>query len=183
MVDNVRVKVEGLQDVLKAVENIFPKDDTAARAILNQGMGASMRKHMLPMAKQLAASTNKSGALAESLAVRAIQKRHLNDLPATANACVRLTPVMANRKAAALYINYYYLSKGKIPPDSIWTSGIRHGHLVEFGSVNNTPKPYILPSVRAGRAKFEKDWANFMWKKTKARVKRFVKKAKKVSSK
>lgn len=181
MGNKVRVKVDGLQDVLKAIHNIFPNDPTAERALLSQGMAASMRKHMLPMAKQLAASTNKSGALSESLAVRTVAKKHLRYLPARANAAVRLVPVRMNYKAMTTYINYYYGRKGKLPPDSIWTSGIRHGHLVEFGSKNNSPKPYILPAVKAGKASFQDDWSKYLWLKTKARVRRFVKKGKKVS--
>ena len=48
----VKVELHGLQDVLKAIDNIFPKNEAAQRSLLHSGMATSMRRNMLPMAKQ-----------------------------------------------------------------------------------------------------------------------------------
>jgi hypothetical protein len=182
-VAKVNVKIDGVREVMKAIDQLWPKDKEASRAIMNQGMGASARKHILPIAKQRAASTNRSGALAESLGVRSIPKGRLMGIKGGKDAGIFITPVRSNKKAMAMYVNYYYISKGKIPPAKIWTSGIRHGHLVEWGSAHNSPNPFLWPAAESGVGPWERDLTRFLWKKIKARVKRTVKKASKVSKK
>ena len=178
--NQVTVKMEGVQDVIKAINELYPKNETARRSLLHSGMAGSMRKNMLPTAKQLAAVANRSGALSESLKVRAIAKGRLRFMPARADAGVEMVPVRHNHKAVAKYAMYYYVQKGKAPPDRIFASGIRHGHLVEYGSVNNDPAPYLYPAATGGRPGFERDFSTILWKKTKARVQRTVRKAKKL---
>lgn len=148
----ISVDLKGVDEAIDAMMAAFPKDPAKQRTLVNGAMRVSARKNMLPKAKQLALMGDGSGALSEALAIRSQAKRKIKSKGAAAG--VEIVPVRHNRKALAMYINHYYTSKGKNAPASIVSSGIRHGHLVEFGSVNNNARPFLWPAAQAGQASY-----------------------------
>lgn len=147
---NLDVKLVGLEEALKTMAAAFPKDPKRQRGILNAAMNTSARKNMLEEAKRLARQGDSSGALSESIGIRNQSKRKLAQKGMVAG--VEMVPVRTNKKALALYIEYYYTRRGLNAPAGIARNGIRHGHLVEFGSVNNSASPFMLPAARAGQS-------------------------------
>lgn len=164
------VDIKGLDGALKAMQAAFPKDPKKQRGVLNTAMRTAARKNIVPTAKELAKRGDGSGALSESIAVRNQSKKRLAAKGMVAG--VEVVPVRFNRKAIALYVQHYYIDKGITPPANIVTSGIRHGHLVEFGSVNNTPRPFLLPAGRAGQTGYINAVGGELEKAIERRVKR-----------
>jgi hypothetical protein len=167
-------KIEGLEAAMKAMQAAFPAEPKKQRQILNGAMGASARKSMVPIAKQLALAGDGSGALSEAIAVRNMSARTLRKVRSSAG--VQITPVRANRKAMMMYIAYYYTSRGRVPHADMINSGIRHGHLVEFGSVHNQPQPFLYPAATAGKGSYIRGFSAEMTKKTEAAVRRAARK-------
>ena len=146
---NLSAKLDGLEDAMKAMMASFPQDAKKQRSMLNAGMRAAASKNILPKAKSLAMQGDGSGSLSEALAVRSIPLKELKKMGSVAG--VMLVPVRFNRKAIAMYINYYYTQKGRAAPIAGVAKGIYHGHFVEFGSVNNNAKPFLFPAARSGQ--------------------------------
>ena len=168
------VKIEGLESALKAMQAAFPANAKKQKQILNAAMRSSANKAMVPTAKQFALAGDGSGALSESLGIRNMSTRTLR---ATGNvAGVQVVPVRANRKAMQMYIQHYYIARGRTPDANMITSGIRHGHLVEFGSVNNTPQPFLWPAAASGKGAYIRNFAGEMKKKTESAVRRAARK-------
>ena len=168
------VNIDGLEDAIKAMAAAFPTNPKRQRQLVNTALRVSARKHMLPRAKQLAAIGDSSGALSESLAVRSQSSKKLRNKNIPAG--VEIVPVRNNRKALALYIAHYYTAEGRTAPASILSSGIRHGHLVEFGSANNNAKPYLWPAAQGGQSGFVADVGKELAKATDRAVNRARKK-------
>ena len=59
----------------------------------------------------------------------------------------------------------------------IGTGQLPHAHLVEFGSVNNTPQPYLRPAWDAGQQKVLDDIRAFLAEEVDKAAKRAAKKA------
>jgi hypothetical protein len=174
---DVGVRVVGLEDALKAMSEAFPSNPREQRRILNGAMGASARRNILPEAKGMALAGDGSGALSESLGVRGMSQRKIRQKQSVAG--VEVVPVRSNRKALAMYIAHYYTAQGRTPPASMVVSGIRHGHLVEFGSVNNAASPFLWPAAAHGKPGYVNDVAADLKKKTEAAVRRAAKRRKK----
>ena len=175
------VKVEGLESAMKALEAAFPKDPVKQRKLLNQGMAQAGRKTILPIAKQMARKGDSSGALSESLAMRARSQAKARRRGAVSSMTV--APVRSNRKAMAMYINHY-LKTGEISLSDIarlMGSGIRHGHLVEWGTSNpyRAANPFMYPALKAGYGAFLRVLGSNIEKKVELAVKRAAKKASK----
>ena len=172
-----KADIVGLKSAMRALQAAFPDNVKIQSQIVNGAMGVSARKSFLPIAKQLAMRGDGSGALSESLAVRA-QKANKRKGKAGG---MDVVPVRGNKKALAMYINYHYTSKGKTPPASIIVSGIRHGHLVEFGFVHKksgkhvAAAPFLWPSTVA-TPKYRDVFAGELKKRILSRVKREAKK-------
>jgi len=174
----VSFKVVGLKSALNAMTKAFPKNPEQQRKLLNQALSGAARQTIIPMAKSLALQGDGSGALSESIKPRAVRKSRA--LAKGVAASVEITPVRSDRRAMARYINYYYTSRGKVAPADLLTSGIRHGHLVEFGSKNNAARPFLWPALQAQARNFQRAFGRFLKKKTEAAVRRAAKrKAKK----
>jgi hypothetical protein len=171
---NADVKIEGLEEAMRAMQAAFPTSETRQRGILNASMRAASNATILADAKQRAKRGDSSGALSEALGIRAASKRTLRSRGAVAG--VEIVPVRSNMKAMALYINYYYTQRGRVAPAKMLTSGIRHGHLVEFGSVNNAANPYLWPAARSQNSQYIGRFAADLRKKTEAAVTREAKK-------
>ena len=142
-----KAQIVGLKEAMKSLQAAFPDNVKVQSQIINGAMGGSARKSFLPVAKQLAMRGDGSGALSESLGVRA-QKASRRKGKAGG---MEVVPVRSNRKALAKYINFYYTARGKTPPANILTSGIRHGHLVEFGVPRKgiAANPFLWPATMA----------------------------------
>jgi len=125
------VKIEGLDEAMKALRAAFPKDMEAQRRVLNATMRGAATKTIVKMAKVLAYDGDSSGALSESIGIRNQPKRALKTARKAGG--VYIAPIRHNAKAIAKYIQYYYNRHGNSAPASVVASGIRHGHLVEFG--------------------------------------------------
>jgi hypothetical protein len=169
----VSAKIKGLEDAMKAMLEAFPSEPKKQQAILHSAMGSAARKTLLPTSKQLASSFDASGALSESLAVRAqpASVRRKRNVAAS----MALMPVRSNRRALALYINHYYTQNGLTAPASLLIRGIMHGHLVEFGSVNNSPTSFLWASAQANRSGYGNRFAIDLKRITEDRVKRAAK--------
>lgn len=146
------VRIEGLEDAIKTMQAAFPADPEVQRKILNGAMRRSATQTMLAQIKARAAESDRSGALSESIGIRNRSRRSIKT--ARTIGALEITPIRSNLKAMAMYINYYYTAKGKTPPAGIILSGIRHGHLVEFGSINNTPRSFLWDPARANMAPY-----------------------------
>ncbi|MEE8482753.1 MAG: hypothetical protein V3S12_05315, partial [Acidiferrobacterales bacterium] len=73
------------------------------------------------------------------------------------------------------YIDYYYTQRGKAAPIEAVTSGIKHGHLVEFGTVHTAARPFLWPAAMAKRTDFTLKFARVLKKKTEAAVRKAAK--------
>jgi hypothetical protein len=164
------MKVEGLKEAFDVIAKAFPKDPKKQRGILNAGMRSAAKKAIVPAAKQMALTGDSSGALSESITVRATSKKDLRRRGAVAG--VKVVPLRSSIKAIQMYAAHYYTSRGLAPPTSLLADGIRHGHLVEFGSVHNNPSPFLLPASKAGRSAFTQIFVADLKKKTFAAIKR-----------
>lgn len=170
----VNVRLTGLSDAILALGMAFPNDPKKKQRILHSAMGTAARRTILPMAQQLAKIGDGSGALSSSLGVRVMSKRKRASRRVAGG--MELVPVRFKYDAIYDYIEHYYTSKGKTPPADIIASGIRHGHLVEFGSVHNTAKPFLWPAGQAQARAYTIQFAKILKKRIAANVKRAAKK-------
>lgn len=161
---------------MRAIAAAFPKDPRQARKILNQAMSGAAKEAIIPTAKQLARAGDSSGALSDSIAPRAVSLAR--SLAQGKGAIVHVTPLRGDRAAMAKYISFYYTGRGKTAPAKMITSGIRHGHLVEFGTVKTGARPFLWPAAEQGRSAYVKAFAKFVEKKIAAAVRRKAKRAK-----
>jgi len=173
------VRIKGLDDALRAMRAAFPENAEQQRRLLNQAMSAAAKRTMVPMAKQLAMVGDGSGALAESIGMRAVSKSAARRSGVAAR--VEMVPVRNNRKAMAMYIAHYYTARGKSVPSKMVTSGIRHGHLVEFGHAARSggfvpARPFLWPAARAQSSVYTQNFAALLEKKTQAAVRREARK-------
>jgi hypothetical protein len=174
---DVKVKINGLDDALAAMRAAFPKDPKQQKRLLNASMKAAARDTILPIAKVNALQGDGSGALSESLAMRTQTRRET--LESGAAAGVKLVSARRSNKAIAMYINHYYVRYGFEVPDSIFRLGIRHGHLVEFGTKKISAMPFLWPAAQSGFGAYISKFAGIMKKKVESAVKRRARKAKK----
>jgi hypothetical protein len=174
----VSAEIKGLKEAMRALQAAFPEDATKRQRIVRSAMGGAARKTLLPLAKRLAKRGHGSGALSESLVVRAKSKRQMRARSRSlAFTSMTIVPDRGNLKALAMYIQHYYTNKGKTPPAWLIASGIRHGHLVEFGSVHNAAKSFLW-NASAARSTYYNQFAKLFGKRILSAVKR-AKKAKK----
>lgn len=164
------VKIEGLEDAMRAMRAAFPKDPEQQRRILNQSISFAARRSIIPIAKQLAQQGDGSGSLAEAIAPRAVSRARA--LARRMTASVQITPVRSNRKAMAMYLAYYRRNSAKQV-----VSGIRHGHLVEFGHRTRdggfvAARPFLWPAAQRGTPQYRRAFAASIRKKTEAAVRR-----------
>lgn len=169
-------RIEGLEAAMKAMGAAFPKNPEQQRRILNQSISFAARKSIIPRAKQLALKGDGSGALSESIAPRAVSRARALRRGKTAS--VQVTPVRGNRKAIAMYIAHYRRNSA-----AQVVSGIRHGHLVEFGHRTRSggfvsAKPFLWPAAVAGMSGYRKNFAASIKRKTELAVRRARRKAK-----
>jgi len=163
-------KMDGLEDAMRALAAAFPGNAKKQQQVLNGAIRFAARPTVLNQAKLLAMRGDGSGALSESLAMRQTPRRALAERGAAAG--IDIVPVRHNRKAMSLYVNHYYVARGLTPPANIVASGIRHGHLVEFGSVNNSARPFLWPAAQAETPAYRARFAADLRKKIEEAVRR-----------
>ena len=164
------VKIEGLEEALNAMMAAFPSDQKKQRQILNGTMRKSAAMTILLDAKQRALAGDGSGALSESLGIRNTSLRKVKTARAVAG--VEVVPIRHNLKAMQMYIQHYYTAKGRAPHAGMLLSGIRHGHLIEFGTVNHGPRPFLWPAANAQLAPYMQRLAADMQRQIESRVRR-----------
>lgn len=165
-------KIEGLEAAMKSMQTAFPDNIKQQARIVNGAMGGAARKSILPIAKQLALNGDGSGALSDSLGVRAQKARSRKGKAGG----MMVVPVRSDKKALAKYIDFYFTAQGKTPPADIVTQGIRHGHLIEFGTSKISSRAYLWPAAQSGLSMYINLFAGEMRKRTEAAVKREAKK-------
>jgi hypothetical protein len=164
------VELKGLEDALRTMERAFPNDAKIQQQLLHGAMGGSARKSLLPFAKQLAQRGDSSGSLSEALKVRVRPKRRRSGVAGG----MEITPVRYDKKAIAKYIQHYYAAKGKnIPLGGI--DGIRHGHLVEFGTKHHPAYPFLWPATGMSK-QYRQLFAGELKKRIESRVRREARK-------
>ena len=166
----VSAQVTGLENAMKAMKAAFPDDPKKQQQILHRSIGSAARKEILPTSKQLAQVGDASGALSEALTVRALPAKERSKRNTAASMII--TPVRSNRKALSRYISHYYTQNGLTPPASLLVRGIMHGHLVEFGSVNNSAKSFLWASAQANYRNYIATFATEMRRITEQAVKK-----------
>ena len=170
----VAVKITGLKEATRAMQAAFPKDAKKQAGLLNSAMRTAGKNTILASAKRRALQGDGSGALSESLGFRATAVRVRTARQVAAS--VYIAPIRFNRKAMMMYINHYYTKRGKIPSAWLIGSGIRHGHLAEFGSKNNAARPFLWPAGQSQQGAYVGRVAGDLRKKIAAAVRRKAKK-------
>jgi len=168
-------RIEGLESAMAAMGAAFPKDPSQQSRLVNAAMRSAAVQTILVSAKLRAAAMDGSGALAESIGIRAKSRKKI--MTARRVGGIEVTPIRYNAKAMAMYINHYYTQRGKNPDQSVAIDGIRHGHLVEFGSKNNAARPFLWPAARSKKTAYTNLFAKSLKKKTELAVKRRAKRA------
>jgi len=169
-------KIDGLESALSAMRAAFPEKYKKQRSILNNSLSGAARKAIIPVAKQLALRGDESGALSKSIKPRA--RSYSKSRRRGAVSSVAITPHRMDAAAMAVYVNHYYSSKGLAAPAGLISGGIRHGHLIEFGTVNHPAQPFLYPALRVGFRPFLALFAKSIERKTQAAVKRAARKRK-----
>jgi hypothetical protein len=159
---------------MKAMAAAFPTDPKKQKALLGGSMRAAAADSILRQAKVLAMQGDGSGALSEALGIRTQPAKKIRTKRISAG--VEVTPIRGNRTAMAMYINHYYTSRGRNAPAKMITSGIRHGHLVEFGTVHSPARPFLYPAASSKTSDYVSKFAASLKKKTESAVKRAAKK-------
>ncbi len=174
MVD-MTVKIEGLDEAVAAMQAAFPTDAKQQRRLLNSAMSGAARPTIIKTAKELALIGDGSGALSQAIKPRAVSlsRSRAEGVPAR----VQITPVRGDRKAIAMYIDHYYNRKGLAAPAHIVTSGIRHGHLIEYGHVAKgggfvAARPFLWPALKSQASAYISRFAKTLEKKVAAAVRR-----------
>jgi len=163
------MKIEGLDEAMRALQAAFPKNPKRQRQLLNQAMSQAARQTIIKHAKQKALEGDKSGSLSAAIKPRAVAAGKARAAGAAAR--VHVTPVRYDAKAMALYINYYKPELGKI-------DGIRHGHLVEFGHRKRggrgfvAARPFMGPAIDSAGSAYVSRFASNLKRKVELAVKR-----------
>ena len=169
-----KARIIGLKDAMAAMAAAFPKDQKKRKSLLVGAMRMAASKTILSSAKRRALISDGSGALSESLGIRTQSTGKMRTKPAAAG--IEIVPVRGNRKAIMMYINHYYAQRGKAAPANIVTSGIRHGHLVEFGTRHSAAQPYLWPAAQSQTKSYIRRFARDLSKKIESAVRLRAKK-------
>jgi len=149
---DVEMKTKGLEEVSRALENSFPKD-SKQRSVLQAAMRDAGRQTALVEAKLRAAGLGGSGALAAALTYRNRSLREIKTARVFAG-----VELYVKRNMAIAIKRYESFYKVKVK------DGIRHGHLVEFGTKRTAARPFIWPAARSTAPQYLKKLATESWK-------------------
>ena len=181
---DMTLKMTGLEEAMNTIRNAFPNNLEVQRKVLGQTMSRAAGRTIIPEAKRLALSTDGSGVLSETIKPRMVSKSKA--LAAGVASRVHITPVRDSRPGIQKYIDHYYTSRGKAAPTTIVTSGIRHGHLIEFGFKHRSGKvfggrPFLGPALQHEGRQFVRVFANKIEHVIKLNVRRLRRRARKAA--
>lgn len=122
------------------------------KAVGVKALTAGLRAGAAPMVRGAKIFVpRRSGALAASIGTWSRRGKYGDHISS-----VFVGPKRKSKKAVALYQNYYGKNKTRmafsrkvIEKDR---DSIRHGHLIEFGTIKMPAKPYLLPAFDANRS-------------------------------
>jgi len=132
----VDVQVRGLKELTETLTRVLPAK------VQQKAVATALRKAAGPMVRAARASYKanaRSGSLAAAMAIWRNRKGERRR-GSTTFASVELGPRRSNKRALVKYYSYY---RGKPTPAQL-RLGIRHGHLIEFGTKRGTPAYRIL---------------------------------------
>jgi hypothetical protein len=164
------VKIDGLEEAMRSMLAAFPSNRKEQKIILNGAMRKSASQTIAREAKERALAGDSSGALSEAIGIRARSRRNIKT--ARTVGALEVTPIRSNRKAMLMYIQHYYTSRGRTAPAGMILSGIRHGHLIEFGTVNHGPRPFLWPAAKGQLSPYMARLAADMRRQIESRVRR-----------
>lgn len=152
MADRMSVKVTGVADVVRAFEKVLP-----IRAQRNATL-RTMTKAAQPIVQGAKArAPSRSGALAMSIGLR--NESASKSKKGNRFARKLLGPIRKDRKAIVAYHSYYH--KRGVSAQQI-QAGIRHGHLVEFGTKKMPRHPFLRPAADAGFPGYVREFAGIL---------------------
>lgn len=149
MADAIKVKVDGLKQIEDKLLRLIPKK--AQQKVLRRGL----RKAGNPMLQHLRAGARrgKSNSLSIAMRVWNVKKGQTRITAAS----VEMGPKRSDKRAIAAYWSFY---TGQTPTPAQFLNGIRHGHLVEWGTKHSPAKPFMRPGFDANArtliARFQK---------------------------
>ncbi len=155
MAIDISVKVLGLREVTKTLTKKLPPK--ARGKVVARAMRIAARA-MVRTAKS-AASRGKSGSLTASTSIWQDKKRSKGDRGTFVR--LHLGPRRSNKAAILKYWTFYTGRTAR--PEDI-ASGIRHGHLVEFGvpSKGIPARPFLRPAFDRHGREFIKSFGKIM---------------------
>lgn len=136
----VSMNVKGLQELRRTMEEKLPKQ------VQSNVMAAALKEAGRPMknAAKANARRGRSGALAQAITFWN-EKKKVRDKKGKF-ARVHLGPKRSLRGAIKKYYAYYGRKNVSI---AALKNGIRHGHLVEFGTSKMAARPFLRPAQAA----------------------------------
>jgi len=138
MPDSIKVKVLGLKELEDKLVRTIPAK--AQTKVLRRALRIASRP-MLNSARSKA-RRGKSNSLAIAMSVWNVRQGQRRRTAAS----IEVGPRRNNKRALVAYYNFY---KGKTPTPQQLINGIRHGHLVEWGTKGTPAHPFMRPAMDA----------------------------------
>lgn len=138
------VRVEGLKQLEDKLIRLLPAK-TGKRVIERALVVAS--KPMVKLAKDFAKKGDTSGAL--SIAIGPLRGSKASTRQGRKAGTIFIGPRRSNRRAMAVYVDFYFNRTGRSISPAEFQDGIRHGHLIEFGTKRQAKQPFLRPAFDA----------------------------------
>jgi len=182
-------KITGGPEVARALRAAWPNNPKRQRQVLNQAIKAAAKPTIVARAKIMALRSGSSGSLSTAMNSRVMSKKFARKQGATAG--VWVGPVRKSPAAIAKYINFYWIGRGKKINPSIFSYGLRHAHLVEWGHdivvggakgkggkvVGRAPaRPFMRPALHGGASSYKRRLVPILKKKIEGAVRREARK-------
>lgn len=165
-----KARIQGLDEAMKTLVAAFPMDSKTQKSVLNAAIRKAANPTVVRRAKELALAGDGSGALSAAISARAMSQRKLREKNVSAG--IEVVPVRFNPRALALYIQHYFTARGQAVPEGFFRGGLRHGHLVEFGTRNAPARPFMWPALAEQGMAYRAIFTASLRKAIETRVKR-----------
>lgn len=147
----IDISAHGFDEAAKVIEKSFPKT-SKQRSVMNAAMRDAGRQTALVEAALRAAALGGSGSLGQALTFR---NRSLRSIQAArVFGGVELVVKRGMQRAIKTYEAYYGVKV---------KDGIRHGHLVEFGTKRSAARPFLWPAVESQAPRYVNKFAQTIW--------------------
>jgi len=163
--------ITGIKNVVAAMGAAFPNEPIKQQGLLSSAMRGSAKPTIMASAKRLALKGDGSGALSESIGIRKLSRSKVKTRRVAAG--IEIVPIRYNLKAISMYSNFYYPRGTSVKR---FVDGIRHGHLVEFGTKYTSARPFLWPAARSNKSAYVNLFAVTLKKRIESAVKRRAKK-------